>query len=118
MKTSHNLNNDMHAHNSLFIHCEAYPLFHYEAYLSFIIMRLTFSFIMRLTLSFIIMCSCFILYNSNSILLFFTNHAFFKYDKSINMKFHHSSLHNLNLNCSTYSNTLNQFNTFYSCIIS
>jgi hypothetical protein len=33
MKTSHNLNNDIHAHDSLFIHCEAYPLFYYyEAY--------------------------------------------------------------------------------------
>jgi hypothetical protein len=33
MKTSHNLNNDMHAHDCLFIHCEAYPPFHsYEAY--------------------------------------------------------------------------------------
>jgi len=33
MKTPHNLNNDMHAHDCLFIHCEAYPLFHsYEAY--------------------------------------------------------------------------------------
>jgi hypothetical protein len=27
MKTSHNLNNAMHAHDSLFVHCEAYPLF-------------------------------------------------------------------------------------------
>jgi hypothetical protein len=33
MKTSHNLNNDMHAHDSLIILCEAYPLFrYYEAY--------------------------------------------------------------------------------------
>jgi len=33
MKTSHNLNNAMHAHDSLFIHCEAYLIFHYyEAY--------------------------------------------------------------------------------------
>jgi hypothetical protein len=33
IKTSHNLNNDMHAHDSLIILCEAYPLFHYyEAY--------------------------------------------------------------------------------------
>jgi hypothetical protein len=48
MKTSHNLNNDMHTHDCLFIHC--------EATLSFIIMRLTLSFIiMRLTLSFVIM---------------------------------------------------------------
>jgi hypothetical protein len=53
MKTSHNLNNDMHAHDSLFIRCETYPLFHYyETYPLFIIMRLTLSFvIMRLTLS-------------------------------------------------------------------
>jgi len=29
MKTSHNLNNDVHAHDCLFIHCEAYLLFHY-----------------------------------------------------------------------------------------
>jgi len=29
MKTSHNLNNDMHAHDSLFIHYEPYTLFHY-----------------------------------------------------------------------------------------
>jgi hypothetical protein len=69
MKTLYNLNNDMHAHDCLFIPCEAYPPFHsYEAYSPF---------------SFL--CSCFILYNSNSILLFFANHAFFKYDKSINM---------------------------------
>jgi hypothetical protein len=33
MKTPHNLNNDMHAHDCLFIHCEAYPSFHsYEVY--------------------------------------------------------------------------------------
>jgi hypothetical protein len=33
MKTLHNLNNDMHAHDCLFIHCEAYPRFHfYETY--------------------------------------------------------------------------------------
>jgi len=33
MKTSHNLNNDMHSHDCLFIHCEAYPSFHsYEVY--------------------------------------------------------------------------------------
>jgi len=33
MKTSHNLNNDMHAHDSLIILCEAYPLVrYYEAY--------------------------------------------------------------------------------------
>jgi hypothetical protein len=82
---------------------------YYEVYPLFIIMRLTLS---------SLMCSCFLLHNSNSILLFFANHAFFKYDKPINMKFHHSSLHNLNPNCSTCSDTLNQFNTFHSCIIS
>jgi hypothetical protein len=33
MKTSHNLNDDMHAHDSIFIHCGAYHLFrYYEAY--------------------------------------------------------------------------------------
>jgi hypothetical protein len=33
MKTLHNLNNDMHAHDCFFITCEAYPPFHpYEAY--------------------------------------------------------------------------------------
>jgi len=33
MKTLYNLNNDMHAHDCLFIPCEVYPLFHpYEAY--------------------------------------------------------------------------------------
>jgi hypothetical protein len=33
MYTSHSLNNAMHAHDGLSIHCEAYPLFHYyEAY--------------------------------------------------------------------------------------
>jgi hypothetical protein len=33
MKTLHNLNNDMHAHDCLFIPCETYPPFHsYEAY--------------------------------------------------------------------------------------
>jgi len=104
MKTAHNLNNAMHAHDSLFIHCEAYHLFHYyeayplfhyyEAYFLFVIRRLTLSFIiMRLTLSsllwglpsFLLMCSCFMLHNSNSILIFFANHAFFKYDKPINM---------------------------------
>jgi hypothetical protein len=35
MKRSQNLNNDMHAHDSLIVLCEAYPLF--------IIMRLTHS---------------------------------------------------------------------------
>jgi hypothetical protein len=32
MKTLHNLNNVMHAHDSLIILCEAYPLVLYEAY--------------------------------------------------------------------------------------
>lgn len=32
MKTSQNLNNTMHAHDSLIILCEAYPLIRYEAY--------------------------------------------------------------------------------------
>jgi hypothetical protein len=33
MKTSHNLNNDMHAHDNLIVPCEAYHLFrYYEAY--------------------------------------------------------------------------------------
>jgi hypothetical protein len=32
MKTSHNLNNAMHAHDSLIILYEAYPLVRYEAY--------------------------------------------------------------------------------------
>jgi hypothetical protein len=33
MKTLHNLNNDMHAHDCLFIPCEAHTPFHpYEAY--------------------------------------------------------------------------------------
>jgi hypothetical protein len=50
--------------------------------------------------------SCFMLYNSNSILLFFTIHAFFKYDKPINMKLYHSTLHNLNHNRSSHSNAL------------
>jgi len=44
MKTSHNLNNAMHAHDSLFVHCEAYPLFHYyEPHTLFVIMSLTLS---------------------------------------------------------------------------
>jgi hypothetical protein len=46
------------------------------------------------------------LYNSNSILLFFTNHAFFKYNKPINMELYHSTMHNLNPNRSSHSNTL------------
>jgi hypothetical protein len=92
------------------LYYEVYPLFHYyEPYALFVIMRLTLS---------SLMCSCFMLYNSNSILLFFTNRTFFKYDKPINMKFHHYFLHNLYPNCSTYSDTLNQFKTFHSCIIS
>jgi nitrogen fixation-related uncharacterized protein len=92
---------------------EPYALFdYYEPYALFVIMSLTLSsllwalrslryyepyalfIIMSLTLSSIIMCSCFMLYNSNSILLFLANHAFFKYHEPINMKFHHSSLHN------------------------
>jgi len=33
MKTSHNLNNDIHAHDSLIVLCEAYSFFrYYEAY--------------------------------------------------------------------------------------
>jgi hypothetical protein len=44
MKIVQNLNNVMHAHDSLFIHCEAYHLLHYyDAYPRFIIMRLTLS---------------------------------------------------------------------------
>jgi hypothetical protein len=98
---------------------EAYPLFrYYEAYPLFVIMRLTLSSLLWGLPSLPLMCSCCMLYNSDSILLFFANHAFFKYDKPINMKFHRSSLHNLNPNCSTYLDTLNQFNTFHSCIIS
>jgi len=38
--------------------------------------------------------------------LFFTNPAFFKYNKPINMKLYHSTMHNLNLNRSSHSNTL------------
>jgi hypothetical protein len=32
MKTLHNLNNDMHAHDCPFIPCEAYPPFHFYAH--------------------------------------------------------------------------------------
>jgi hypothetical protein len=105
MKTLHNLNNDMHAHDCPFIPC--------ETFLSFIPWGLP-------SLSFLCSCpcSCFMLYNSNSILLLFANHAFFKYAKPINMKFYHSTLHNLNLNCSSHSNTLDHFNTFHPYIIS
>jgi len=86
MKTTHNLNNVMHAHDSFFIHCEAYHLFHYyEAYSLFVIMSLPSLSLLRGLLSLPLMCSCFMLYNSNFILLFFANHAFFKYDKLINM---------------------------------
>jgi hypothetical protein len=82
-----------HEKNTQFKQCYACLVFLFIVRLtfSFIIMRhtlssLTLSFIiMRFTLSFIIMCPCLILYNSNSILLFFANHAFFKYDKPINM---------------------------------
>lgn len=126
----------MHAHDSPFIHCEAFPLFHYyEAYPRFVITRLTFSFIiMRFTLSFIIMrlalssllggspslllmWSCFMLYNSNSI-TYSLQIMLFSNNKSINMHCYHSTLHTLNPNHSTHSNTLNQFNSFHSCIIS
>jgi len=42
IRTSHNLNNNMHIYNSRFIHCEAYPFFqYYEAYPLFVVMRLT-----------------------------------------------------------------------------
>jgi len=136
MKTSHNLNNDMHAHDSLFIHDEAYPLFHYyEAYPLFVIMRLTLSFIiMRLTISSIIMrltlssllwglpsrpllCSCSMLYNSNSI-TYSLQIMLSSNNKSTNMRCYHSTLHTLKPNRNTHLNTLNQFNSFHSCIIS
>jgi len=77
----------MHAYDGLFILCETFLPFHS----------------LRLTLLFILML---MLYNSNSILIFFTIHAFFKYDKPINMKLYHSTLHNLNPNGSSHSNTL------------
>jgi len=73
--------------------------------LSFLV-RLPFLSILWSLLFLSFLCSCFMLYNSNSILLFFTIHAFFKYDKPINMKLYHSTLHNLNLNRSSYLNTL------------
>jgi hypothetical protein len=69
----------MHAHDSLIILCEVYPLFIITRLtLSFIIMRLTISFVItRLTLSFVIMFMIyalqFKLYN-----LLFANYAFFK----------------------------------------
>jgi hypothetical protein len=57
MKTSHNLNN-AHAHDSLIILCESYPLVLYEAYprvlydtYPLFIMGLTPEFFMRLTLA-------------------------------------------------------------------
>jgi hypothetical protein len=123
MKTLHNLNNAIHAHDSLFVHYEPHALFiimslmlssllwasrslhYYEPHALFFIMSLTLSsllwasrslhyyephalfFIMSLTLSSLLWASCFMLYNSNSILLFFANHAFFKYHEPINMKF-------------------------------
>jgi hypothetical protein len=87
MKTLHNLNNDMHVHDCPFIPCETFLPFHS----------------LRLTLLFILMLMLMLmLYNSNSILLFFTIHAFFKYDKPINMELYHSTLHNLNINRSSH----------------
>jgi hypothetical protein len=87
----------MHAYDGPFIPCETFlPLHSLYFILSFL------SFLCSCSCS----CSCVKLYNSNSILLFFTIHAFFKYDKSINMKLYHSTLHNLNPNCSSHSNTL------------
>jgi hypothetical protein len=69
MKTLNNLNNDMHAHDCLFIPCEAYPPFHsYEAYPPF------HSYVHVL---------CFTV--QTLLLLFFANHAFFKYNKPINV---------------------------------
>jgi hypothetical protein len=71
-------------------------LLYYEPHALFFIMSLTLSSLLWASRSllyyephalFIIMCLCFMLYNSNSILLFFTNHALFKYNKPINMKF-------------------------------
>jgi hypothetical protein len=78
-------------------------LLYYEPHALFFIMSLTLSSLLWASRSllyyephalFFIMCSCIMLYNSNSILLFFANHTFFKYHEPINMKFHYSSLHN------------------------
>jgi hypothetical protein len=51
MKTIHNLNNNMHAHDSLIVLCEAYPLFrYYEAYLLFHYYEVTIFFIIMFIL--------------------------------------------------------------------
>jgi hypothetical protein len=131
MKTSHNLNNDIHAQDSLFIHCEAYPLFyyyeayplfrHYEAYPLFYYYEaypLFRHYGAYPLFRYYVHALCFKIHTLHSILLFLANHAFFKYDKPINMQFYYSTLHNLNHNRTSHSNTLNQFNTFHSCIIS
>lgn len=137
MKTSHNLNNAMHTHVSLFVHCEPHALF--------VIMSLTLSsIIMSLTLFLLLWASRSLRYYKPhalfvimsltlSLLLYvrvlcFTIQTLYSYYLQITLSsntinqstwnFHHFSLHNLNPNCSTYSDTLNQFKTFHSCIIS
>jgi hypothetical protein len=90
----------MHAHDSLFVHCETYPLFHYyEPHALFVIMSITLSLLLLCVHALCFTIQTLYSYSlqimlSNSIFLFFANHAFFKYLESINMKFHHSSLHN------------------------
>jgi hypothetical protein len=98
MKTSHNLSNDMHAHDSLIVLAEAYRLFcYYEAYPLF---------------RYYVHALCF------AIQTLYSYSLQIKYNKPINMQFYHYTLHNLNPDRSTHSNTLNQFNTLHSLIIS
>jgi hypothetical protein len=51
MKTSHNLNNDMHAHDYLFVHCEAYPPFHSYVHALCFTIQILYSYSLQIMLS-------------------------------------------------------------------
>jgi hypothetical protein len=51
MKTLHNLNNDMHAHDCLFISCEAYPPFHSYAHALYFTIQTLYSYSLQIMLS-------------------------------------------------------------------
>jgi hypothetical protein len=92
-------------------------LHYYETYALFVIMSLTLFVIMSLTLS-LLLCVC---------ALCFTIQTLYSYSLQIVLSsntinqstwnFHHFSLHNLYPNYSTYSDTLNQFKTFHSYML-
>jgi hypothetical protein len=51
MKTLYDLNNYMHAHDCLFIHCEAYPSFHFYVHALCFTVQTLYSYSLQIMLS-------------------------------------------------------------------